>query len=280
MAVIVSVFVFDIQQVYTKNMKTNTYATIQNAIKDVATTLNFSETLIKKITEPYNIINASVSVSGIETPLNMYRVQFNNALGPYKGGIRFHPEVHLEEVQALAITMMLKCALVDIPMGGAKGGVAVDPREYNPEQIQAIARAWVRAMGDAIGVDKDIPAPDVNTNGQIMSYMLDEFETIHQRSEPGMITGKPVELGGSLGRETATSQGGVYVLEKILEYIPKQTSGKKVAIQGFGNVGSFAATLLHDAGYTIVGISDKSGALYSESGLDPHMILEQKKTKI
>lgn len=261
-------------------MKTNIYSNIQKAIIDAGKKRGLADTVIDKITNPYNIVDEQVSVSELGTSFNMYRVQFNNALGPYKGGIRFHPDVDLDEVKALAITMMLKCSLAGIPMGGAKGGVAVDPSQYDDGGKQAIARAWARTMKDIIGVDKDIPAPDVNTNGQIMAYMLDEFETLQGRSEPGVITGKPIDIGGSLGRETATSQGGVYVLLRLLDYLGNKVSGKRVIVQGFGNVGSYAASILHDKGFTIVGVSDSRGAVYNPNGLDPHMIQERKKDRM
>lgn len=264
--------------VYLHNMKNSIYKNIQNAISEIGKSLSLSDATITNIINPYNIIDEDVQVPGIPDPLNMYRVQFNNALGPYKGGIRFHPDVDLEEVKTLAITMMLKCSLVNIPMGGAKGGVAVNPRDYDEKTVQDIARAWVRTMGDAIGVDKDIPAPDVNTNGQIMSYMLDEFEKTNGRSEPGMITGKPIDLGGSLGRESATSAGGVHVLQKILNHSKDGDQMKRVVVQGFGNVGSFAAKILYDEGFVITGISDSAGAIYNEEGFDPHKIAEDKKT--
>lgn len=259
------------------NKKSSIYKNIQDAITSAGEKLGFSEATITNITEPYNVINESVTIEGIDHPIDMYRVQFNNALGPYKGGIRFHPDVDLDEVKTLAITMMLKCSLVGIPMGGAKGGATLNPRDYNDSQIEAVARAWARTMKDHIGVDQDIPAPDVNTNGQIMSYMLDEYEKSVGRSEPGMITGKPLELGGSLGREQATSQGGVYVLQKMLEYFPAKEGDKKVVIQGFGNVGSFAATILAEEGFSIVGVSDSKGAIYNADGLDVEMIAHKKK---
>jgi len=262
----------------THNNDHNMYTSIQEAITKAGNGLGFSEKTIEKLTRPYNTIDQLVSVEGFDEPVHMYRVQFNNALGPYKGGIRFHPEVNLDEVKTLAITMMLKCALVDIPLGGAKGGATFNPKEYNDQQIEAVARAWARTMADYIGQDKDIPAPDVNTNGKIMAYMLDEFETTVGRSEPGVITGKPLELGGSLGRERATSQGGVYVLEKILEYLPEKKGDGKVIVQGFGNVGSFAALILEEKGYTIVGISDSQGAVYNPNGFSIESLMENKKS--
>ncbi|MFT6361606.1 MAG: glutamate dehydrogenase/leucine dehydrogenase [Candidatus Paceibacteria bacterium] len=276
-----SFFCFSTSQVYNKNIMNTTetnsiYKNIQDAIKNAGENLGFSDITITNIINPYNVINESVDVEGIDTPINMYRVQFNNALGPYKGGIRFHPDVDLDEVKTLAITMMLKCSLVGIPMGGAKGGATLNPRDYNEKQIEAVARAWARTMKDHIGVDKDIPAPDVNTNGKIMSYMVDEFEKIVGHSEPGVITGKPIEIGGSLGRTQATSQGGVYSLLKILEYFPAKVGDKTVVIQGFGNVGSYAATILVEEGFTILGISDSRGAIYNPAGLDVVSIAEKK----
>lgn len=252
------------------------FTDIQNAIKHTAEKYNYSPEIITRIINPYNTIQTTVDVEGVGN-VDMYRVQFNNARGPYKGGIRFHPEVELDEVKTLAITMMLKCSLVDIPLGGAKGGATINPRGLSASQIEAVARAWVRTMGDAIGVDKDIPAPDVNTNGQVMSWMLDEFEKINHRSEPGMITGKPLPLGGSLGRETATSQGGVYTLLEVLRHIPIVGEKRRVVIQGFGNVGSFAAHILNNEGFTIIGVSDSKAAMYDAQGLDIDMIMNAKK---
>lgn len=259
------------------NTKTNSiYKNIQDAIAVAGTDLGFSEATINNITHPYNVINESVMVPEIGKEIDMYRVQFNNALGPYKGGIRFHPDVNIDEVKTLAITMMLKCSLVNIPLGGAKGGATLNPRDYDDKQIEGVARAWARTMAPHIGVDQDIPAPDVNTNGQIMSYMLDEYEKTVGRSEPGVITGKPLDLGGSKGRTQATSQGGVYTILKVLEYKPDLAGDKKVVIQGFGNVGSYAAIILKKEGFNIVGISDSQGAIYSESGLDVEAIAEKK----
>lgn len=256
--------------------KNSIYKNIQDAIASAGTELGFNEATITNITNPYNVINESVMVPEIGKEIDMYRVQFNNALGPYKGGIRFHPDVDLDEVKTLAITMMLKCSLVGIPLGGAKGGATLNPREYDEKQLEGVARAWARTMAPHIGVDQDIPAPDVNTNGQIMSYMLDEYEKTVGRSEPGVITGKPLDLGGSKGRTQATSQGGVYSILKVLEYNPDLAGDKKVVIQGFGNVGSYAAIILAGEGFNIVGISDSKGAIYREQGLDVKSIAEKK----
>lgn len=256
--------------------KNSIYKNIQDAITSAGKKIGLSDLTVNNIIHPYNIINESVMVPEIGKEIDMYRVQFNNALGPYKGGIRFHPEVNLDEVKTLAITMMLKCSLVGIPLGGAKGGATLDPRDYNEKQIEGVARAWARTMAPYIGVDQDIPAPDVNTDGQIMSYILDEYEKTVGRSEPGVITGKPLDLGGSKGRTQATSQGAVYALLKILEYNPELAGNKKIIIQGFGNVGSYVATLLNHEGFTVVGVSDSQGAIYLDTGLDVETIAEKK----
>jgi glutamate dehydrogenase/leucine dehydrogenase len=261
-----------------KTTAKSAYINIQNAIARAGIELGFNQATIDTITNPSTIIYESVMVPEIGKNIDMYRVQFNNVLGPYKGGIRFHYDVNLDEIKTLAITMMLKCSLIGIPLGGAKGGATFNPRDYNEKEIQAVARAWARTMVPYIGVDKDIPAPDVNTDEQIMSYILDEYEKVTGRSEPGVITGKPLDLGGSKGRTQATSQGGVYSMLKILEYNPELAGNRKVVIQGFGNVGSNAAILLASEGFSIVGISDSKGAIYSASGLDI-VSIESKKSQ-
>ncbi len=236
--------------------------------------LNYSDAEITKLTEPQNIVNTNLE---IETSLGKeifpaYRVQFNNARGPFKGGIRFHSAADLDEVKALAALMAVKCAVVGIPLGGAKGGVTIDPKKYSAKDLELVSRAWARAMAPVIGVDKDIPAPDVYTNGQIMSYILDEFESIVGHAEPGVITGKPLELGGSLGRNIATAQGGIYVLEEVVKDAGLNFGDLKIAVQGFGNAGYTAASILHRMGCKIVAVSDSSGGLYDGNGLDPEEI--------
>jgi len=206
-----------------------------------------------------------------------YRVQFDNSRGPYKGGIRFHPEADLEEVKALAAAMAIKCAVVNIPLGGAKGGVSIDPKQFSKHDIEKVARAYVREMQEHLGVDRDIPAPDMYTNAEVMAWMLDEYEQIHKRSEPGMITGKPIALGGSLGRDTATAQGGVFVLKKFVADNDLEKKKLRVAVQGFGNAGTAVAKLLDTEGYSIVAVSDSNGTLYNKNGLNPHRVEEAKK---
>lgn len=236
--------------------------------------LGLSDAEIEKLKSPQNIIQSDLKIetsNGVET-FPAYRVQFNNARGPFKGGIRFHPGADLDEVKALAALMAVKCAVVGIPLGGAKGGVTIDPKKYNASDLEKIARGWARAMSSHIGVDKDIPAPDVYTNGQTMSHILDEYESIVGHAEPGVITGKPLELGGSLGRNIATAQGGIYVLKALIGDLGLDKSTMRVAVQGFGNAGYTAASILHKEGFKIVAVSDSSGGVSAPAGLDPEEI--------
>lgn len=214
-----------------------------------------------------------------EESFDAFRIQFNNARGPYKGGIRFHPDADEDEVSALAAAMAVKCAVVDIPLGGAKGGVSFNPKDYSKEDIYKIARAYARAFAEHLGIDLDIPAPDVYTTPEIMAVMLDEYEKVTGKSEPGMITGKPIAVGGSLGRGEATAQGGVYVLDAYVHEIERERHDLRVAIQGFGNAGATVAFLLHALGYKIVALSDSKGTITSEKGLDPHMVDDAKREK-
>lgn len=241
-------------------------------LEHAAQALSLSPEEIKQLQTPDRILEKHIDVKrddGTTASLQAYRVQFNNARGPYKGGIRFHPAADLDEVKALAALMAIKCAVVNIPMGGAKGGVAFNPKEYSKAEIERVARAFVGAFADHLGADKDIPAPDVYTNAEIMGYMLDEFEKLTGRKEPAMITGKPLELGGSEGRDAATGQGAVYVLEALREALGVPRGELRVAVQGFGNAGAHAAEILHALGYPIVALSDSKGGIYRAKSLDP-----------
>ena len=234
----------------------------------------------ERLQTPQNILEHTVEFArddGKTTKVPAYRVQFNNARGPYKGGIRFHPEADIEEVKALALLMAIKTAVVGIPFGGAKGGIQVDPKKLGKGELERMSRAYVQAIWKDIGPDIDIPAPDVNTNGQIMAWMRDEFEKLSKTYAPAMITGKPLSYGGSLGRDKATAQGGFFILRELAKIEALKMEDLKVAVQGFGNAGAEMATLLHDAGATIVAISDSQGGIYSSVGLDPIRIQKYKK---
>jgi glutamate dehydrogenase (NADP+) len=196
-----------------------------------------------------------------------FRVQFNDALGPTKGGIRFHETVDLSEVTQLAFLMSLKTSLVRLPYGGAKGGIRINPKNLSEGELERVTRGYIRELHKYIGVDVDIPAPDVNTNPKVMGWMLDEYEKLNGVKAPGIVTGKPLRLGGSKGRDVATSLGAFYIIEEKYKEV-KDKSTIKVVIQGFGNAGSHLAKQLQDLGFTIIAISDSSSGLYSREGLE------------
>ena len=197
-----------------------------------------------------------------------HRVQYNDARGPSKGGIRFHPEMTLEHTSELAFLMALKCAVVNIPFGGAKGGVVVDPLKLSQGELELVTRGYIRAIADFIGPFKDIPAPDVYTDEHIMAWILDEYERIKREHIPAVVTGKPPELGGIHVRRYSTALGGVHVLEQAMKERGLEARGTRVAVQGFGNVGENAARILHHWGYTVVAVSDVNGGILNPEGLD------------
>jgi len=204
-------------------------------------------------------------------------VQFNNARGPYKGGIRYHPEVSEDEVKSLAFWMTVKTAVTDLPLGGGKGGVTVDPKKLSKKELEELSRAYVQAFYKYLGPDTDVPAPDVYTTPEIMGWMLDEFEKLTGKKAPAFITGKPLELGGSKVRDIATALGGVYVLEEAVKKVGLKD--KTVAIQGFGNAGMNMAKLLAEEGYAIVAVSDSKGGIYDAAGLDLREVMKVKESK-
>jgi glutamate dehydrogenase (NADP+) len=197
-----------------------------------------------------------------------WRVQHDTTIGPAKGGVRFHPGVDGAEVTELAFWMTLKCALMDLPFGGAKGGVRVDPKELSPIELERLARGYVRGIYDIIGPDQDIPAPDVNTNGRVIGWMADEYSTIARRQTPAAVTGKPICLGGSAGRDSATGQGALHVLNLWMEREERRPEDTAIAVQGFGNAGMHFARLAHTAGYNIVAVSDSSATVICGDGFD------------
>ncbi len=208
-----------------------------------------------------------------------YRVQFDDTRGPTKGGVRFHPDVTLDEVTSLSFWMTIKCAVAGLPFGGAKGGVVVDPKALSRLELERLSRGYIRAIADVIGPRRDIPAPDVYTNATIMGWMADEYYHIMREQMPGVITGKPVHLGGSLGREAATGRGALYVLQRWATRTGMEPGRTRIAVQGFGNAGYHFARLAHQAGYRIVAVSDSKGGIYSDAGLDPKLIMVHKRSR-
>ncbi|VVB94303.1 Glutamate dehydrogenase [uncultured archaeon] len=205
-----------------------------------------------------------------------HRVQYNDARGPAKGGIRFHPELTIDHVKDLAFLMSLKCAVANIPFGGSKGGVVVNPKGLSRNELEHATRGYIRAIADYIGPFKDIPAPDVYTDEKIMAWILDEFERIKGEHVPSMVTGKPIELGGSKARSYSTSLGGIYVLEEAMKKINLDKSKAFIAIQGFGNVGENAARLLHEREYNVIAVSDSKGGIIKEDGLFIPAVIKHK----
>jgi len=261
------------------SMSDNIFKDAIERVKRIGSQSNVSEDVINVLMHPHATLTASLPVrmdDGSTQYFTGYRCRYNNLLGPSKGGIRFHPEVNRQEVEALALWMTIKCAIVGLPYGGGKGGITVDAKKLSAMEIERLSRAYVRAMADFIGPDTDIPAPDVYTNARIMGWMMDEYETIKRVKAPGVITGKPISLGGSLGRDDATGRGAylcIKQLESKNEWNPEDIT---VAIQGFGNGGYHVARLLHDDGYKIVAISDSQGGIYSNNGFDVESIFKGK----
>ena len=241
--------------------------------------LGYSQETVDRLLTPDRVLKAPLSITmddGSTETYQAYRVQFSNARGPYKGGIRFHPDADEDEVSALAAMMAIKCAVVDIPFGGAKGGVAVDPKKLSQNELDSIARAYVQAFVEHLGPELDVPAPDVYTNSHIMGVMLEEYERITGTKSPAMITGKSLDMGGIVGRDTATADGAIAVLDALLADQHRDIANLTVSIQGTGNAGARAATLLSDLGAKVVAMSDSKGALRNPEGIDVAKVLEKK----
>jgi glutamate dehydrogenase (NADP+) len=234
---------------------------------------------LERLRYPKSILSVSIPLRRDDGSLEFfegYRVHHSDLLGPGKGGLRYHPQVSLEEVKALAFWMSCKCAVMDLPFGGAKGGIAVDPRELSMLEVERLSRGFIRGIADFIGPGTDIPAPDVYTNERIMGWMMDEYSQVVRKRTPAVITGKPVALGGSRGRSGATGRGGFICIRELARdrgWDPGQTT---VAVQGFGNAGQEVARLLHQAGYKVVAVSDSSGGVYAADGFDVPALVEAK----
>jgi len=229
--------------------------------------------------EPNRDVRKSIKVEmddGRTEIFEGYRVEYNNTLGPYKGGIRYHPLTEINEVKALAFWMTIKCAVVGIPMGGGKGGIAVDPKKLSKNELERLSRGWVREFADILGPHKDVPAPDVNTTPEIMAWMTDEFAKITGDKTGATFTGKPIKNGGSEGRGPATGLGGFYVFDTLRKDL-KLPEKCKVAVQGLGNVGANAAKIFSQNGHKVIAISDSKSGIYNENGLDIKSVIEYKK---
>jgi len=254
----------------------------QNAVaqlKKVAELIHLDEETLARVMDPARVVKVSFPVKMDDGHTKMFtgwRSQHNDARGPYKGGLRFSPEVNESEVKALSAWMTWKCSVADIPFGGGKGGVIVDTKRLSEGELERLSRAFIRAIADVVGPEKDVPAPDMYTTPQIMDWMVDEYSKIVGQPSPAVITGKPVEKGGSQGRTQATGQGGVYVLEELAKkegLVPTET---RVIVQGIGNVGYYFAKLAADLGYKIIGLSDSRQALYNADGLAVEEVLKYK----
>jgi len=254
----------------------------QALIIKTAEKIQLDHEMIKRLIEPEFAHEFALTITmdnGNKKVFKGWRIQHNSALGPYKGGIRFHKDTVREEVQALGTLMSIKCAVAGLPYGGGKGGIMVDPKTLSKAELERLSRAFIGRIAHVIGENIDIPAPDVNTTPEIMSWMLDEYQKVIGRKSPATFTGKPVSMGGSLGRTEATGRGGLFVLLSLLTKLKKKAKGTTVAVQGFGNVGYYFARLATEAGFKVVAISDSRSGVYDKNGVDLDRALKNKKEK-
>ena len=256
----------------------NPFEIARKQVKTACDRLNADPAVYEILKSPQRVLEVTFPVKlddGTVKTFTGYRSQHNNAVGPYKGGVRFHPNVNLDEVKALSIWMTIKCCVAGIPYGGGKGGITLDPRDYSEAELERIARAYCEAISPLIGEKIDIPAPDVNTNGKIMSWMVDAYENVVKKSAPGVFTGKPVEFGGSLARTEATGYGVNFAAVQALEKLGKDVKGATYAIQGFGNVGYHTGYYAHQSGAKVVAVSTVDVAIYNENGLDMEALFKE-----
>lgn len=256
--------------------KPNPFEVAQRQLDMAAQILRLDPGVHALLREPMRELHVTIPVrmdDGTVKVFKGFRVQYNDARGPAKGGIRFHPEETIDTVRALAAWMTWKTAVVDIPLGGGKGGIICNPKQMSPGELERLSRGYIRQVARILGPDKDVPAPDVYTNPQIMAWMMDEFETINAAHLPGVITGKPLPLGGSAGRGDATARGGIYCMREAAKVLGMNVRGATMAIQGYGNAGSFAHKLAAEIlGVKVVAVSDSKGGIFNPEGLDPAQV--------
>lgn len=249
----------------------NPYEIVKALLKEATESLGFNENIYHILKKPMRVLEVSMPVrmdDGQIRNYTGYRSQHLDILGPTKGGIRFHPSVNVDEVKALSIWMSLKSAILDLPLGGGKGGVIVNPKELSERELEELSRTYIRKITPIIGPQKDIPAPDINTNPAMMGWMLDEYDKLRGYNIPGMLTGKPIIIGGSEGRLEATGRGVVFTIREAAKYLGLDLKQSTAALQGFGNVGSMTAKFLHESGVTVVAVTDAYGGVYNKDGLD------------
>ncbi|GAB7008218.1 Glu/Leu/Phe/Val family dehydrogenase [Halorubrum trueperi] len=250
----------------------NPFESLQEQVDDAATALDADEGVLTRLMNPERVLETNLTFElddgSLET-VRAYRSQFNGDRGPYKGGIRYHPNVTRDEVKALSGWMAYKCAIVDVPYGGGKGGIAIDPGDYSESELERMTRAFAKELRPLIGEDRDIPAPDVNTGQREMNWIKDTYETLENTTAPGVITGKALDSGGSEGRVEATGRSVALSAREAFDWLDRDLDGATVAVQGYGNAGSIGAALLADLGADIVAVSDSSGGIHDATGIDP-----------
>ncbi|QLG27357.1 Glu/Leu/Phe/Val dehydrogenase [Halorarum halophilum] len=257
----------------------NPFESLQEQVGDAAAYLDVGDDVIERLQHPERVLELNLSVElddGTVGRFEAYRSEFNGDRGPYKGGIRYHPGVTRDEVKALSGWMAYKCAVVDVPYGGGKGGIVIDPAEYSEAELERITRSFAKELRPFIGEDTDIPAPDVNTGQQEMNWIKDTYETLENTTEPGVVTGKSLNAGGSEGRVEATGRSTMLTAREAFDYIDEDIDGATVAVQGYGNAGHIAAYLLEGLGADVVAVSDSSGAIYREAGFHTRRVKEHK----
>jgi glutamate dehydrogenase (NAD(P)+) len=257
----------------------NPFESLQEQIDDAAAYLDVAPDVLTRLKHPQRVLETNLSVElddGSVEVFKAFRSQFNGDRGPYKGGIRYHPGVTRDEVKALSGWMVYKCAVVDIPYGGGKGGIVVDPDDYSESELERLTRSFAVELRPFIGEDKDIPAPDVNTGGREMNWIKDTYETLENTTAPGVITGKALDSGGSEGRVEATGRSTMFTAREAFDYLDKEMEGASVAVQGYGNAGSVFARLVEDLGANVVAVSDSSGAVFHPDGLDAVAVKDHK----
>jgi glutamate dehydrogenase (NAD(P)+) len=250
----------------------NPFESLQSQIDEAAAHLEIGDDVIDRLKHPERVLETNLTVElddGRLERFRAYRSQFNGDRGPYKGGIRYHPNVDRDEVKALSGWMVYKCAIADIPYGGGKGGITVDPKEYSEAELERLTRSFATELRPLIGEDRDIPAPDVNTGQREMNWIKNTYEVLENTTEPGVVTGKNLASGGSEGRVEATGRSTVIAAREAFDYLGTEFEGATVAVQGYGNAGSIAAKLSDELGATVVAVSDSSGGIYNADGLDP-----------